>query len=65
MAADRLEVRIDPAVKQAAIDAAAEDDRSLSNFTEVTLKRAIDLRDAAKGERAPKRPWQRTDKPRS
>lgn len=63
MAADRLETRIDPAVKAAAMAVANAQDRSLSNFVEVALKRAIDLDDGIRGERASKRPWRRTSTP--
>jgi hypothetical protein len=65
MAADRLEARIDPAVKAAATEVAQSQDRSLSNFVEVALKRAIDLHDGVMGERASKRPWRRTVTPRA
>lgn len=60
MAADRLETRIDPAVKEAAVEVAKDQDRSLSNFVEVALKRAIDLNDGIMREPVRKRPWRRT-----
>jgi hypothetical protein len=41
MAADRLETRIDPAVKQAAVDVARAQHRSLSAFVTVALEQAV------------------------
>jgi hypothetical protein len=49
MAADRLETRIDPAVKQAAVEVAKAEKRSLSNYVECLIERDIAMRDQGAG----------------